>query len=523
MMLNVESKVTEATVYRIGALVTRNAQVHLEQGNQEICFCNVSNSMVSETLQIDIPEGVYCSQVQYVAQYVNEEQRIADSKELEKLKYKKEKLENALELEENVCKFLSQGNFLKIQADSSIDLLKVYVEYIYHKQTEVLERKEELREQIRELDKQIEKLKQKIDGNVPEAKKHGAILLKLQVVSAGDYPIKIKGYDKNVGWYPSYDIRITNLSLPLEVIFKGKIIQRTREDWDNIRLTVSTGNLGKSNKQPDLKVWNLERTPRPLYSNLKGGETAVLPGDSSFFEATPLLPPPTMRLPDSENSWDDDALFWAKLKKSQEFELLNDSVEYVLDGFYDIKGTKDENIVEIAQHNIPANFCYYTTPKAECSAFLMAFVKNWRAMNWVKCCANIYMGNRYIGETQIDPMSTDDVLKISLGRDRNILVDRRKIKHQYSQNRRGNLQMVECEYQLSVKNNKHEPIHVVIVDQIPISNREQVTVEIMNLSNAALEKETGKLTWEYQMFPGQEANITIAFRVQGPKKEYVNI
>ncbi len=58
-------------------------------------------------------------------------------------------------------------------------------------------------------------------------------------------------------WIPAYDIRIKDVNEPLNLYYKAKVSQNTDENWDNVKLTLSTGNPSISNNKPELTAYYL--------------------------------------------------------------------------------------------------------------------------------------------------------------------------------------------------------------------------------------------------------------------------
>jgi len=42
---------------------------------------------------------------------------------------------------------------------------------------------------------------------------------------------------------PTYDIRVKNITSPIEIIQKANIVQQSGEDWKEVKLILSTGNM----------------------------------------------------------------------------------------------------------------------------------------------------------------------------------------------------------------------------------------------------------------------------------------
>ena len=528
MLKKVQSGVTKAVVYRTGAFVTRKAKIHLLPGNSSLCFENLSGSMVGETFQVSLPEGLSCIQVSYDKKYGlnKKESAVEESEQLKAMRERMEELEDAIAAVEFACEIVSQKLTFAKKEDFSVDELKAYVDYTYLKHAELLEKKRTLNRERKNLCREIEEFEESLRAKSKnKSLLSGAMLLEVEAEWEGDYTIEITAYEKNVSWEPVYDIRVDNLMLPMSVVLKGKIYQNTGETWNDIELTVSNGNLLQSNNQPELKTWKLDfqqmyssgrsvTPPLPMMSKngplpptpYMGGETAVLGANETTVLETATL-------------------FDEQVKRKIPNKILENqtTIEYQLLGSYTLEDTAQGNIIEIIRKSVEAEYCHYITPKAECSAYLMAIVNNWRNMDWLECDANIFLENRYVGATHINPDAMDEMFKISLGRDRFINVTRQCRKKNASQQMLGNMQSKDFEYQFEIRNEKNQPVQIMVIDQIPVTENEKIIVEAVNAPGAQLEPRTGRITWRARLNTGEKLPLTLGFRVRWPKGMGINI
>lgn len=524
MFIKAQSKVTKAVVYRTGAFVIRSATIHLPQGNSRLCFDRLSSSMVEETFQISMPSGLFCNQVRYDARYALKKKPVEpeESDEISELRKRIKELEDALTVVAFAYKTVTQEIPLKQEEAFSVDGLKAYVDYVYDKQNELLEKRRRLDQEKETVNRKLEKYaKEGMIQKEDDKTLSGAVILDVNAVQEGDYKIEIMAYDRNVSWYPFYDICVDSLTQPMSVILKGKIQQHTGEEWENVGLIISTGNLRQSNNQPELKPWKLylRKEIIPPYAPYVPGEKCPV--------APPIPARPNMEIRSGETSVLETAVLLDERKwvsgNQNEIAENQTSIEYRLSGTYHLQDTEEGNIVEISKSNVDAEYCHYITPKAECSAYLMALVKNWRAMDWLECDANIFLEHQYVGATHINPQGMDELFKISLGRDRFITVQRRRLKKNVSKRFLGNMQFVDCEYLLKVKNEKQQEVHMMIIDQIPITENEKIIVDILNMSEAELDSLTGKVTWKSLLKAGEELELLLAYRISWPKGMLINI
>ncbi len=59
------------------------------------------------------------------------------------------------------------------------------------------------------------------------------------------------------GWTPEYDVRVDDISQPIDLRYRARVYQDSGEDWSQISLTLSTGDPSRSATAPDLRTWRV--------------------------------------------------------------------------------------------------------------------------------------------------------------------------------------------------------------------------------------------------------------------------
>ena len=62
-----------------------------------------------------------------------------------------------------------------------------------------------------------------------------------------------------------------------------------------------------------------------------------------------------------------------------------------------------------------------------------------------------------------------------------------------------------------------------VEDQIPISQNSEITVESLELSGGKLDKDTGKITWSFELAPQQSKNIILTYSIKYPKHKRIEM
>lgn len=199
------------------------------------------------------------------------------------------------------------------------------------------------------------------------------------------------------------------------------------------------------------------------------------------------------------------------------------TVEFEISVPYSIKSDKKTYAVEMAAYSLPASYQYFCIPKIEKDAFLLANIVDWENYSFLEGEANIFFEDTYIGKTIMDVRYAKDTLQISLGRDKHVVVTREKVKDKTSNQFIGSKKEVNRAWEIKVKNNKSQEISMLVMDQVPVPQNEEIEVEINDRSGSKLNEKTGELHWEFELNPGKEKAFDLNYTVKYPKSRTLYI
>jgi hypothetical protein len=188
---------------------------------------------------------------------------------------------------------------------------------------------------------------------------------------------------------------------------------------------------------------------------------------------------------------------------------------------YSIKSNGEKTLVDLKAYDIPANYRYSAIPKLDKDAFLIAEISDWNQYSLLEGESNLYFEDGFVGRSILNAAGLQDTLLISMGRDRSIVVQREKME-EFSKKRTLGSNITETRgYEITLRNNKSQPVTMKVDDQIPVSVNSTITVEAIELSSGKLNPQTGNVTWEITLAPGAQQKISLQYEVKYPKSERV--
>ncbi|MDE5422525.1 mucoidy inhibitor MuiA family protein [Ancylomarina sp. DW003] len=199
------------------------------------------------------------------------------------------------------------------------------------------------------------------------------------------------------------------------------------------------------------------------------------------------------------------------------------NVEFEVKTPYSVKSDNKNYSVDMTHYELPASFQYFCIPKIDEKAYLIANIKDWEKYKLLEGEANIFFEGTFIGKSLLDIQNASDTLQISMGSDKSVIVKREKFKDFTTRQFIGSKKEETRAWKTHIKNNKNQAIQMIILDQIPVSQLEEIEVEIQKMSGAKLNKEKGELKWEFSLEPTNRKELELKYSVTYPKSKQLII
>jgi uncharacterized protein (TIGR02231 family) len=195
------------------------------------------------------------------------------------------------------------------------------------------------------------------------------------------------------------------------------------------------------------------------------------------------------------------------------------TVNFEIELPYTIVSDGKNYAVDVKTETVPTFYKYFAAPKLDENAYLTAHITDWQDLNLMDGEVNLFFEGAFLGRSLLDTKHANDTLEISLGVDKGVVVQRKKLKEQSSKQFIGTNKTERRAFEILVRNNKQQPIQIDIQDQFPISTNKEIEVDDQKYEGAALEKETQILTWKLNLAPKEERKLGMQYSVKYPKRQ----
>ncbi len=502
---SVESKIDSVIIYPNQALIVRKAQVTLT-GSTQLNFKDLSGMLDDNTVRIKA-EGLRIGEVQIKRGYIEKpsprvkelEQKIKDvesdirdlDNEKEVLKAKENFLNSVkLGAPELIAKELQTG---KVAPESWRAGLKFMVDEL----AKTKERSVEIDDEKKELNDTLQALKKELQDVRAVTENRKEVVVDVFVTEAGTYPLELSYIiPQSVQWKPYYELRASPSESKINIGYFAKISQKTGEDWENVKIILSTAQPAKGGVAPE---------PYPWFLTL---EEVIVPKPGVAEAERPVI----ARTAVSTTRAGEEK---AEIEVPRvETEI---SLQYVIPGKVSLKSGEAEKKIALYSAALPAEFEYYIYPKAQPIAYLKGKMLNKTEYIFLAGEANAYVGSEFTGKTRILSIAPEESTEVSFGID-----ERVKVKHDLIKTftaKTGNKrQRTEFLFKTVIENYHTKPVKFTLVEQIPVSQQKEITVKLTKLEPKSDEedKDIGTFTYTREIQPKEKFIVDLGYFVEYP-------
>jgi hypothetical protein len=261
------SAIEHVTVFLNGAQVQRAATLNLEKGVHQLRLTDLPPTLDPSSVQVKgFGEFTILSvKHQFDMLDMSDEEKALEDQQLmwqdsvswyESILKVYEEEESLLQSNKKLGSEQNGANIAQLQ--QAADFYRKRLMEIQQKKFALKHKIEKAKERIEQIDRKINELWDKEEEQISE------ILVTLSAEQNSRAKLQITYYVPDAGWTPAYDARVQNTDQPVTLNYKAKVYQNTSEDWENVKLSLSTGN-------PQLSA----RLPRPtgVYYDVRPGRS----------------------------------------------------------------------------------------------------------------------------------------------------------------------------------------------------------------------------------------------------------
>lgn len=332
------------------------------------------------------------------------------------------------------------------------------------------------------------------------------LTLVLNVESAGaPAEIEITSVTGGAAWRPVYDLRLTEADKALTLDRGLMVSQWTGEDWQGVRLTLSTARpSGQS-------------TPGELFTQvLRLYDPAKAPAPQ------PPMPSPVMAMAEAATYGGaaDEAM--ARMRSAPEVAYHGSVLVYDYATPVDLRSGADELRLSLDQASLPVEaLVAEAVPARDSSAYLVADSTNALDEVILPGQATLYADGGMVGQAYLPLTPAGEEMKLGFGAIDGIVLERRVPER--AEGGRGMIRRATAREEtviLSARNLTGRDYDLRLIDQVPVSEQEDLQISwkaSVNPTETDPDGERGLLIWEMPLAAGETQEITLETSIRWPE------
>ncbi|MCK5153399.1 MAG: mucoidy inhibitor MuiA family protein [Spirochaetales bacterium] len=525
----IDSAIVDVTVFTDRAQVTREAVFNLQTGEHKLVLTNLPDQIDPNSIQVKGSGNFMLSDVKLTTKYLTQvvsirirelvEKRQSLEKEIIKYNDAVNEAESEKRFIENISRKLTatgEGSSEPVLDPGKwIEMVSFYREKIGQLNSELRESRssaEELRLEVNRINMEI----QSEGANQNRAVKE--VEISIDVLKEGKGKLDISYLVYGPGWIPDYTVRVDGLEKSVSLMYQALVWQSTGEDWSDVSMKLSTAKPQLSGRIPELVPWFVNAwKPQPVRSSRSSGiapSMAAAPMSKSMTDELPMEMA-VEALPEMAY-------------QTATATAGTTSVLFELSGKNTIISDNQTHKVTVSVFELPGEFQYSTVPKLSSFAYLVADVTNNSDFPFLSGGSHIFLDSNYVSDGYIDSVSPEESFSLSLGIDEGFSVER-KLINRFEETSGFFTKKIKITYDyiIEITNNKRTTESIVINDQIPVPQIEDIKVTLIkpeySANTSVLEKDENEfLKWSYTIKPGKTIKIPFSYSIEYPEKMVIS-
>lgn len=362
----------------------------------------------------------------------------------------------------------------------------------------------------RDIDREIARLEADRAAKPPSKLE---VRIELASAAATRATLRVTYAVRNARWMPIYDARLDtgakDRKPAIELVRRAEITQSTGEDWSNVALVVSTVRVARGGNAPDLNSL-VVRYPLPSRPLAAGRAFDSVQQPSALMPA-PAAPPMEQHL--SKQAEERDAV--AEVGAFQ--------ATFKIPGRVSVAANEGAKSLRIATATITPDLAVRAVPVLDPTAFLEASFVQADDAPLLPGQVSIYRDGIFVGRSRMATAAKDETVRLGFGADDKVKIERTVVKRN-----EGSAGLIvttsktdERAFKTTVRNGHDFPIKVAIQDQLPVSENDDIVVEMLPSSTPAtttnLRDKRGVLEWAFEAKAGEVRDVNFAWRMRWPK------
>ena len=478
--LKAKYSITDVTVFRERASVTRSAELEVQPGLWNLTFAKMPSTILKDSIQAKSLGDLKVVDLEYQvipSTESNSEQAQKLIAELDDVREQISHKKNSVEVINSQIVFLnsmasrgSEEAALDI-GTSALDtsVIENQLDFLGKQLATLLENQLLEKQLLRKLTEQAEVLERKIKNIGSQRGQTSQVVVTFVATKPTKATLQLTYLVNRAAWVPTYAVRADFQESTINIEYDAIVMQTTGENWNNVNMVLSTAQPSQAAEPPTINPYfvDIYTPPPPMPSAARGdvrSRAVAADSESSYYDTR------------------EAALEQFASKATVDGS--GSAVTFTLPRTMTIaSGNDQQQRTRIATFQNNVSYINIAIPLLTEEVYIKGKIENTSNYQFLPGTASIFVGNDYVGQSQIDSVAPSASYQFYFGVDpsiraKRIVLEKRTDNTGLFSGGRETIYNVR----IDIDNGADHPIDLELWDRWPVSRSSDITISMSEVS-----------------------------------------
>ncbi|MEY4798205.1 MAG: hypothetical protein RI978_506, partial [Verrucomicrobiota bacterium] len=419
----------------------------------------------------------------------------------------------------------------KESANPEMDPLKwaAYLDFQAEQQVALDKEATDLAKRIKASRQQVDTYNREITAlNGNQSRSRNLARVNLDVKTAGPAVVRLSYVVQGPSWKPVYDLRADTKAKSLEITYHAELRQSTGEDWQGVSLKLSTAEPSVGGREPEMSPWFLAKSEPVELEALRKDKDSDARRETRVAGRIPV---------DKQNFAAAGGNLFNEFSAKAGAAVLADATvstasvvtggtaaTYVIERTTDIKSDNKMAKVTVTRLLLPSTFRHSCVPKLSSYVYLKTHATNKSDFTLLPGRTSVFLDGAFVANSSMDLVPAGQKFWTFLGVDQSVSVERKELARREESTGLFGKKTLRTVFDqvFKVKNGKATEIDLVIWDQLPMGDHEDIKVVLEEPkyekdSESFKMNETKYVEWRHAVKAGEKLDVPYRFAIERPE------
>ncbi|MHA2161188.1 MAG: mucoidy inhibitor MuiA family protein [Candidatus Thorarchaeota archaeon] len=522
MIIEMNTRITDVTVFRDGARVTRFGETQVVPGEHTVSVKGISRYAQEDSFRVKGKGAAILKGIEVKRETTTFEPE-GNVKELlgqlKKLEFEQATITDRMQYQESrLINISSIMNQFSTEFGKWYAAKEATMGHLSNMDKTTMELLRKAKKELRKLQREREENDAKIlalQANINKVQGQRRtetltnVSIGLDVRENTTIQLKITYQMSSAGWSPTYDVDIGEYTAMLKRI--AMIQNQTLENWEDVSLVVSTASA-----RPVEAV-----EAQPFYIDIYRPQIGFGTASSRAYDSDDEFEEGDALMDYKEELAAEEPMPLMEERYAESSETLSGTVIYDVPGQITIISDNDPHPVTLTEETFDSKRLHYWNAYAMPEVVAQDEITNADSV-LLPGKVKVYAQGDFIGETSIDLIAPREKFRLGTRIAYDVKAEKKLVLKDTEKGglTRGKTRR-EYKYKLLIESFSKDPIEIRVVDRIPHSTSERVKVELTQPTILPKKEELGVLEWETKVEKEQKIEIAYGFEVEWEKNLHI--